>query len=43
VIERLDKLNVTYRQNTPEDFRVFVAAEMEKWSRVVKEANIKLG
>ena len=25
------------------DFRAFVAAEMEKWSRVVKEANIKLG
>jgi tripartite-type tricarboxylate transporter receptor subunit TctC len=43
VTERLDKLNVAYRPNTPEDFRVFVAAEMEKWSRVVKDANIKLG
>jgi len=43
VIDRLDKLNVNYRPNTPEDFRAFVAAEMEKWSRVVKEANIKLG
>lgn len=43
VTGRLDALNVTYRQNTPEDFRAFVAAEMEKWSRVVKEANIKLG
>jgi tripartite-type tricarboxylate transporter receptor subunit TctC len=43
VTERLTKLNVEYRPNTPEDFRAFVAAEMEKWSRVVKEANIKLG
>jgi tripartite-type tricarboxylate transporter receptor subunit TctC len=43
VTDRLDKLNVSYRPNTPEDFRAFVATEMEKWSRVVKEANIKLG
>jgi len=43
VTDRLDKLNVDYRANTPEEFRAFVAAEMEKWSRVVKEANIKLG
>jgi tripartite-type tricarboxylate transporter receptor subunit TctC len=42
VTERLKKLNVEYRANTPEEFRAFVAAEMEKWSRVVKEANIKL-
>jgi len=43
VTDRLDKLNVDYRPNTPEEFRAFVAAEMEKWSRVVKAANIKLG
>ena len=43
VTERLDKLNVEYRPNTPEDFRAFVAAEMERWSGVVKEASIKLG
>jgi tripartite-type tricarboxylate transporter receptor subunit TctC len=43
VTGRLNTLNVTYRENTPEDFRAFVAAEMEKWSRVVTEANIKLG
>jgi tripartite-type tricarboxylate transporter receptor subunit TctC len=43
VTERLDKLNIDYRENTPEEFGAFVAAEMEKWSRVVKEANIKLG
>src|SRR6185436_1868700 len=43
VTDRLDKLNVDYRPNTPEEFRAFVAAEMEKWSGVVKDANIKLG
>jgi tripartite-type tricarboxylate transporter receptor subunit TctC len=43
VTDRLDKLNVDYRPNTPEDFRAFVAAELERWSRVVKEASIKLG
>jgi tripartite-type tricarboxylate transporter receptor subunit TctC len=42
VTARLTKLNIEYRANTPEEFRAFVAAEMEKWSRVVKEANIKL-
>ena len=43
VTAKLDKLNIEYHPGTPEDFRAFVAAEMEKWSRVVKEANIKLG
>ena len=43
VTDRLDKLNVEYRPNTPDEFRAFVAAEMERWSRVVKDANIKLG
>ena len=43
VTERLDKLNISYRQNTPDEFRAFVAAELERWGRVVKEANIKLG
>jgi tripartite-type tricarboxylate transporter receptor subunit TctC len=43
VTDRLNKLNVEHRSNTPEEFRAFVAAEMSKWSRVVKEANIKLG
>jgi tripartite-type tricarboxylate transporter receptor subunit TctC len=41
--ERLKQLNVEFRENTPEEFRGFVAAEMEKWGRVVREANIKLG
>jgi tripartite-type tricarboxylate transporter receptor subunit TctC len=43
VAERLKQLNVETRQNTPDEFRAFVASEMEKWGRVVREANIKLG
>ena len=42
-IARLAQLNVEARENTPDEFRVFVASEMEKWGRVVREANIKLG
>jgi tripartite-type tricarboxylate transporter receptor subunit TctC len=37
------ELNIESRQNTPEEFRAFVEAQMELWSGVVKEANIKLG
>jgi tripartite-type tricarboxylate transporter receptor subunit TctC len=43
VIDRLTSLNVEFRENTPEEFRRFVAAEIEKWGKVVREANIKLG
>jgi tripartite-type tricarboxylate transporter receptor subunit TctC len=43
VTGKLDKLNIDYRANTPAEFRDFVKAEMEKWSRIVKDANIKLG
>jgi tripartite-type tricarboxylate transporter receptor subunit TctC len=43
IIERLKQLNVETRANTPEECRAFVASELEKWGRVVKEANIKLG
>jgi tripartite-type tricarboxylate transporter receptor subunit TctC len=43
IIARLKSLNVEFHENTPEEFRAFVAAEMEKWGRVVREANIKLG
>jgi tripartite-type tricarboxylate transporter receptor subunit TctC len=41
--ERLKQLNVESRANTPEECRAFVAAEMEKWGKVVREAGIKLG
>jgi tripartite-type tricarboxylate transporter receptor subunit TctC len=43
VIDRLKSLNVEFRENTPEEFRGFVKNEIEKWGKVVREANIKLG
>jgi tripartite-type tricarboxylate transporter receptor subunit TctC len=43
VIARFDELNVETRANSPEEFGKFVHEQMDKWSQVVKEANIKLG
>jgi tripartite-type tricarboxylate transporter receptor subunit TctC len=43
IIARLQTLNVDFRENTPEEFGAFVKAETEKWGRVVREANIKIG
>jgi tripartite-type tricarboxylate transporter receptor subunit TctC len=40
---RFEQLNIDSRANTPEEFRAFVAEQMERWSKVVREANIKLG
>src|ERR1700730_10516070 len=42
VSTRFDQLNIDSRQNTPEEFRAFVQQQTELWSRVVKEADIKL-
>jgi tripartite-type tricarboxylate transporter receptor subunit TctC len=41
VAERLDALSVQRRPNTPQEFGAFVNAEMDKWGRVVREANVK--
>lgn len=43
VAAHFKRLNIDSRPNTPEEFRVFVQGQMELWSKVVKEANIKLG
>jgi len=43
VKERFEQLNIESRPNTPEEFRAFVQDQMERWGKVVKEANIKLG
>ena len=43
VKERFEQLNIDSRPTTPEEFRAFVQDQMERWSKVVKEANIKLG
>ena len=43
VSQRFAQLNIESRQNTPDEFRAYVEGQMALWSRVVKEANIKLG
>ena len=43
VTARFTELNIESRQNSPEEFRAYVEGQMALWSRVVKEANIKLG
>ena len=43
VTARFTELNIESRQNSPEEFRAYVEGQMGLWSRVVKEANIKLG
>jgi tripartite-type tricarboxylate transporter receptor subunit TctC len=42
VKERFGQLNIDSRQTTPEEFRTFVSEQMQRWDKVVKEANIKL-
>lgn len=43
VTARFAELNIESRQNSPDEFRAYVEDQMALWSRVVKEANIKLG
>jgi tripartite-type tricarboxylate transporter receptor subunit TctC len=43
VKDRFDNLNIESRATTPEEFRAFINEQMERWGKVVKEANIKLG
>jgi tripartite-type tricarboxylate transporter receptor subunit TctC len=43
VAAHLKKLNVDFKENTPEEFRAFVAEETTKWGKVVREAGIKIG
>jgi tripartite-type tricarboxylate transporter receptor subunit TctC len=40
---RFEQLNIQSRQSTPEEFSTFVSDETERWGKVVKDANIKLG
>jgi len=40
---RFKQLNIDSKPNTPEEFRAFVDEQMERWGKVVKDANIKLG
>jgi tripartite-type tricarboxylate transporter receptor subunit TctC len=43
VVARFKSLNIDFKENTPDEFRAFVATETEKWGKVVREAGIKLG
>jgi tripartite-type tricarboxylate transporter receptor subunit TctC len=43
VKDRFDQLNIETRPTTPEEFRAFVADQIDRWGKVVKEANIKIG
>ena len=43
VSTRFAELNIESRQNTPEEFGAYIEAQMALWSRVVKDANIRLG
>jgi tripartite-type tricarboxylate transporter receptor subunit TctC len=40
---RFAGLNVESRQNTPKQFGDYVEGQMQLWSRIVKDANIRLG
>ncbi len=42
VAARLASLSVEARPNTPEEFRAFLLAEIEKWGKVVREAGIRV-
>jgi tripartite-type tricarboxylate transporter receptor subunit TctC len=43
VVARFKSLNIDFKENAPQEFRSFVAAETEKWGKVVRDAGIKLG
>ena len=40
---RFEQLNIDSSPTTPEEFAAFVKDQTERWSKVVKDANIKLG
>src|SRR5215510_2975720 len=43
VVSRFEQLNIDIRTTTPQEFAGFVKDQMGLWSKVVKEANIRLG
>ena len=43
VVSRFEQLNIESRTTTPQEFAAFVQDQMALWSKVVKEANIRLG
>jgi tripartite-type tricarboxylate transporter receptor subunit TctC len=43
VTTRFAELNVETHPTTPEQFAAYIESQMQLWSRIVKDANIKLG
>src|ERR1700744_1313087 len=43
VKQRFEALNIESHPTTPDEFRAFFKDQTERWSKVVKDANIKLG
>src|SRR5215813_7386266 len=43
VRDRFEQLNIETRATTPEEFGAYVKDQMERWGKIVKDANIKLG
>ena len=43
VVSRFEQLNIDSPTTTPQEFGAFVRDQMALWSKVVKEANIRLG
>jgi tripartite-type tricarboxylate transporter receptor subunit TctC len=43
VRDRFEQLNIESRPTTPEQFSAFVHEQTERWGKVVKQANIKIG
>jgi len=43
VQQRFGQLNIDSRPNTADEFKAFVAEQTEKWAKIVKEADIRLG
>jgi tripartite-type tricarboxylate transporter receptor subunit TctC len=42
IIERLASLSVEAHENSPAEFAAFFQSEIDKWGKVIREANIKL-
>jgi tripartite-type tricarboxylate transporter receptor subunit TctC len=40
--ERLTAMGIEVIASTPEEFRAAIASEMQRWGKVVKDANIKM-
>ncbi len=42
ILERIRSYNAEFMGNTPDEFATVLARDTEKWSRVIRDANIRL-